>query len=83
MRVRSVDQKTVIDNDATVVDLAVGFDLATVSVSNERLQLANLSEMYDKAFKTKKPEDAARYVKMKQRYLAHCRNRDELGNRYE
>jgi hypothetical protein len=83
MRVMSVDQKTVIDNDATVIDLAAGFDLATVSVSNERLQLANLSEMYDKALKTKNPEDAARYVKMKQRYLDHCRNRDELGNRYE
>ncbi|WP_409178543.1 hypothetical protein [Brevibacillus fortis] len=83
MRVRSVDQKTVIDNDTTVVDIAAGFDLATVTVTNERLQLANLSEMHDKALRTKKPEDAARYVKMKQRYLDHCRNRDELGNRYE
>ncbi|MBY0083736.1 hypothetical protein [Brevibacillus brevis] len=83
MRVMTVDKKTVIDNDTVVVNLVAGVDLATVSVSNERLQLANLSEMYDKALKTKKPEDAARYVKMKQRYLDHCRNRDELGNRYE
>ncbi|MED1917507.1 hypothetical protein P4V64_19475 [Bacillus thuringiensis] len=83
MRVSTVDKKTTIDNDKTVVDLAVGIDLATVSVSNERLHSDNLSVMYDKALKTKKPEDAARYVKMKQRYLDYCRNRDELGNRYE
>ncbi|MBW5466276.1 hypothetical protein GPJ61_00110 [Brevibacillus formosus] len=83
MRVFTTNKTTVIDNDTTVVDLAAGFDLATISVSNERLHSDNLSVMYDKALKTKKPEDAARYVKMKQRYLDHCRNRDELGNRYE
>lgn len=83
MRIYTTDKTTSIDNDQGVVVLAGGVDLEKISVDNERLQVADLSEMYDNAAKTKKPEDAARYVKMKQRYLDYCQNRDELGNRYE
>ncbi|QQE73155.1 hypothetical protein KDJ56_14625 [Brevibacillus composti] len=83
MRICTIDNKTFIDSDTVVVEMTTGIDLETVSVDGERLNVGQLAAMHDQALKTKNPEDAARYVKMKQRYLDYVHIRDVLGNRYE
>lgn len=83
MRISTIDNKTFIDSDTVVVEMATGIDLETVSVDGERLHVDRLATMHGQALKTKSPEDAARYVKMKQRYLDYVHKRDVLGNRYE
>ncbi|WP_340673154.1 hypothetical protein [Brevibacillus agri] len=83
MRISTIDNKSFIDCDTVVVEMATGIDLETVSVDGERLNAGQLAAMHDHALKTKSPLDAARYVKMKQRYLNYVHKRDVLGNRYE
>ncbi|WP_410770128.1 hypothetical protein [Fontibacillus sp. BL9] len=73
MRIIKADGVTVIDEDNDVLDRLVGADHATfksVDISRLRLNADNLAVLYDKAQRTKTPEDAGAYKRFKEKFLA-------------
>jgi hypothetical protein len=88
---------TVIDRDDEVVSKTAGIDMnapyweyvgtdgvvVRVDVSSHRPNLDVLAGLYHKAIVSKRPEDAAAYVRHKARVLALIHKRDVLGESNE
>jgi hypothetical protein len=58
-------------------------EIVTVDVSSTRPNLDSLASLYERATKSKRPEDAAAYLRHKTRVLALFKKRDIDGERYE
>ncbi|MGG1600953.1 hypothetical protein [Paenibacillus naphthalenovorans] len=81
--IKSDDGITTIDQDEVIVQKAAGIDLATIQIDGLRPNLDVLAGLYQKAYASKLPEDAAAYVKHKARILAWFQRRDVDRKRYE
>lgn len=83
MRIYTVGNETVIDQDGELTARAAGVETETVDIGHIRPSLDELAKLYQKASVTKRPEDALAYVTHKKRILALFYKRDVLGERYE
>lgn len=79
MRAYTTDGITTIDQDDAVVKMANGVDLSTVNIASLRPNLDVLGGLFTKAYCSKKPEDAAAYVKHKARVMDLFYKRDVQG----